>query len=321
MKKRQITLALALILFAAFLLLRTPDTDPVAMQEKYTNSSSQFVTGPNGLRIHFRDQGNPDGPAIVLIHGTSATLHTWEPLVRKLETHYRLITYTQPGHGLTGANANKDYSFKGMAQALDVLRKHLALDRFILGGNSMGGWVSWRYALANPDAVQALLLLDASGMPLREGETAPPSNPAFQMMRYAPGRFVLRNFTPRPFVKDSLLATVEVKSIVNEAMVDLYWEMMRLPGNREAAAHRVMVDRELHFAERVNEINVPTLLLWGKQDKLVLASAAQTFQERMPNAEAVIYDGVGHLPMEEVPDKVAADIQNFLQKFSLTKNE
>lgn len=314
MRKSHVAALLLLVLVASAFYLRTPDSDPIDIESKYTNHASQFVEGPNGLRIHYRDQGNANAPAIVLIHGTSASLHTWEPLVQRLANDYRIITYTQPGHGLTGANANSDYSFAGMAQALDVLSAHLGLERFILGGNSMGGWVSWRYALAQANKVQALILLDASGMPLRTGEEAPPLNPAFKLMQSAAGRWLLRNYTPRPMVKDSLLATVEVKTIITEAMVDQYWELMRLPGNREAAAQRAMADRELHVAERVNDIKVPTLLMWGKQDKLVYATAAKSFKERLPQAEVIIYDGVGHLPMEEIPDKVAKDMQRFLNQ-------
>ncbi|MEO1135806.1 MAG: alpha/beta hydrolase [Pseudomonadota bacterium] len=306
-------IALALIA-AALYFLRTPDTDPAAMQVKYTNEHSHFAKGADGLRVHYRDQGNPDGVPIVLVHGTAASLHTWEPLVERLGDEYRIITYTQPGHGLTGPNTDHDYSFAGMAEALDLVAEELALDRFVLGGNSMGGWISWRYALANPQKIDALLLLDASGMPLREGETNPPLNLGFRLLQNPVGRFLMQHFTPRAAVKRSALQSVSVKSVITEDVIDRYWELLRLPGNRKAAAARATVEHEPQYADQIQSITAPTLVIWGAEDQLIYVSAAQTFDERLPNADVVIYDGIGHLPMEEAPDETAADIDAFLDR-------
>ena len=313
MNKYRILAAIAFALIATAFLLRTPDTDFETMRVKYSNAQSKFVEGPNGLRIHYRDQGQSDGSTIVLLHGNYASLHTWEPVISELKNHYRIVTYTQPGHGLTGPNANGDYSYTGMAQALELVTAELGLDRFVLGGNSMGGWVSWRYALENPDRVEALLLLDAAGMPLREGEMAPPLNVGFRLQQFAVGRFFMGGFTPRSLVKKSLLQTVSVKKIVSEEMVDRYWELLRVPGNRDASSDRAQVDRELHYADKVGNINLPTLLIWGEEDALIYASAATSFAERLPVSQTAIYPGVGHLPMEEAPQQTAADIDTFMQ--------
>jgi pimeloyl-ACP methyl ester carboxylesterase len=227
---------------------------------------------------------------------------------------YRVITYTQPGHGLTGPNANHDYSFAGMAQALNLVTDELSLDHFVLGGNSMGGWVAWRYALAHPERVDALILLDSSGMPLREGETEPPLNLGFRLLKNPVGRFLLKQFTPRAAVERSALESVSVKSVITDDIVDRYWELLRLPGNRAAAGQRALVDREGAYANEIHNITAPTLIIWGEEDALIHATAATTFDERLPNAEVVIYEGVGHIPMEEAPDRTAADIDAFLDR-------
>src|SRR3546814_2104462 len=96
---------------------------------------------------------------------SNASLHTWEPLVTRLGADYRIVTLDLPGHGLTGATPDTDYSAEGMMHAVDVVAAKLGLDHFALGGNSMGGWVAWRYALAQPARGDALLLNDARGMP------------------------------------------------------------------------------------------------------------------------------------------------------------
>lgn len=312
MKKLFLFILPVAALIGVLYLLRTPDTDPTAMIAKYANGESKFMGGANGLLVHYRDQGNPDGAPIVLLHGNSASLHTWEPLVRELGDRYRIITYDQPGHGLTGPNANGDYSFAGMAEALDLVTNELGLDHFVLGGNSMGGWIAWRYALAHPEKVDALILIDAAGAPLREGEEAPPLNLGFRLIQNPAGRFLLQHFTPRGLIKKSLLETVSKKSIVTEDMVDRYWELLRYPGNRRAAAERALADREPEMFDQIGAIAAPTLILWGAEDQLIYPTAAQTFDEHMPNAEVVVYDGVGHIPMEEAPDRTAQDIDAFL---------
>ncbi len=312
MKKLLFTGAILIALTAALFLLRTPDTDPAQMREKYANEQSSFAESAQSLRVHYRDQGNPTGAAIVLLHGNSSSLHTWEPLVERLGGDFRVVTLTLPGHGLTGPNADHDYSFAGMSEAVDAVVDELGLNRFVLGGNSMGGWLAWRYALANPDKVDVLILLDASGMPLREGETEPPLNLGFRLLKNPAGRFVIQRFTPRSAVKKSALQSVSVKSVVTDDVVDRYWELLRLPGNRRAAAERARADREIQYSDRVGEITAPTLIIWGKEDQLIYASAAQTFKERLPHSEVRIYEGVGHLPMEEAPDRTAQDIETFL---------
>lgn len=313
-KRVLIPLGTILLILAAFLLLRTPDTDRDEMIAKYSGPAGAFVAGPAGQRVHYRDQGKRAGPAIVLIHGANSSLQTWEPLVDRLGPDYRVVTLDLPGHGLTGSTPDTDYSAAGMIAAIDVVAAKLGLDHFILGGNSMGGWVAWRYALAEPGRVDALLLIDASGMPLRKGEKAPPSNVGFRVLEYPFGRWLATQITPRSLVEESLRGSVENQAIVDDAMIDRYWELLRFPGNREATVMRARMDREPAMAARVGEIKTPTLILFGKKDRLINPSAAQTFHERIAGSEVVLLDNIGHLPMEEAPDATAGAIADFLKR-------
>ncbi len=313
-KRVLIPLALVLAVVAAFFALRTPDTDRDEMIAKYGGPDAAFAAGPAGQHIHYRDQGRRDGPAIVLLHGANSSLQTWEPLVKRLGATYRIVTFDLPGHGLTGGTPDKDYDADGMIAAVDVVAAKLGLDHFILGGNSMGGWVAWRYALAAPERVDALLLLDAAGMPLRKGEKAPPSNVGFRILQYPFGRWLATQITPRSLIEESLRGSVAKQAIVDDAMIDRYWELLRFPGNREATVLRARMDREPAMARRVGEIRAPTLILFGKQDRLINPTAAATFHERIAGSEVVLLDGIGHLPMEEAPDATAAAIADFLTR-------
>ena len=313
-KRVLIPLAALLVIIAIFLALRTPDTDRGAMIAKYGGPNAGFAAGPAGQQIHYRDQGRRDGRSIVLLHGSNSSLQTWEPLVKRLGGDYRIVTLDLPGHGLTGGTPDKDYSAAGMIAAVDVVAARLGLDHFILGGNSMGGWVAWRYALAEPERVDALLLLDAAGMPLRKGERAPEANLGFRLLKNPVGRWLAGQITPRSLVEKSLRQSVAKTGIVDDAMVDRYWELLRFPGNREATALRATLDREPAMADRIGEIKVPVLILFGKQDRLINPSAALTFHDRIAGSEVVLLDGVGHLPMEEAPDATAMTIADFLTR-------
>jgi pimeloyl-ACP methyl ester carboxylesterase len=313
-KRVLIPLGVILLILAAFLLLRTSDTDRDEMIAKYSGPAGAFVAGPAGQQVHYRDQGERGGPAIILIHGANSSLQTWEPVVKSLGTDYRVVTLDLPGHGLTGATPDTDYSAEGMMAAVDVVAAKLGLDHFILGGNSMGGWVSWRYAIDHPDRVDALLLIDAAGMPLRKGEKAPPSNVGFRVLEYPFGRWLATQITPRMLVEQSLRGSVEKQAIVDEKMIDRYWELLRFPGNREATVLRARMNREPAMAARVGEIKAPTLILFGDKDRLINPSAAQTFNERIAGSEVVLLPGIGHLPMEEAPDATAAAIADFLKR-------
>ncbi|MEY4269585.1 MAG: hypothetical protein RLZZ58_801, partial [Pseudomonadota bacterium] len=185
---------------------------------------------------------------------------------------------------------------------------------FVLGGNSMGGGISWRYALAHPGKVQALVLMDAAGMPPRAGDKPPASNIGFRMLRNPVGRWLGGRITPRALVEKSLRGSVINQAIVTEPMIDRYWELLRFPGNRKAVMDRTIAPKEPDIADRAGEIAVPTLILFGKDDAIINASAATTFNERIGGSEVVLLDNIGHLPMEEAPDATARAIDDFLAR-------
>ncbi len=307
------TLALLIAIVAvAFIVFRTPDADRADMIAKYGGPTSRFVTLADGARVHVRDTGG-SGQAMILLHGSNSSLHTWEPLKRELGAAYRVVTLDLPGHGLTGATPTNRYDTAEMVATVDGVATALGFDRFILGGNSMGGGVSWNYALAHPAKVQALLLLDAGGMPSRGDEAPPKSNIGFRIMRSSFGRWLGGQITPRFLIRQSLEGSVADPAQIDDATVDRYWELLRFPGNRAATMMRFarpFVDDGA--AERARTITAPTLILFGKEDRLINPSAAQSFAERIARSEVVLMDGVGHLPMEEAPEATAAAITEFL---------
>ena len=309
-------LALVVIILGALIAWGyEPDRDPAELRARYTNAASRFVTLENGLSVHVRDEGNRAGPVLVLLHGSNASLHTWEPWVARLGATYRIVSLDQIGHGLTGPNPEGRYDTAAFVDTLDRLATRMELGRFALGGNSMGGGIALNYALAHPDRVSALILVDASGAP----DATPRQLPIGFRIAQAPGLNQLaRVITPRSLVEKSLRQSVSNQAMIDDAMIDRYWELLLHPGNREATGKRFGTPRSPADPARLARLSIPTLVMWGSEDKLIPVSAARWFARAIPGAKLVIYDGIGHIPMEELPDRSAADVDAFLSGIALS---
>lgn len=304
--------SLLLALIALFVIGYTPDTDPVAMRLKYGGQEAKFVDIGGGLTMHYRDEGKRDGPVLVLLHGSNASLHTWEPWVARLVSKYRIISVDQIGHGLTGPNPTGQYDSAAFVGTLNAALTKLGVTRFALAGNSMGGYVAWEYALAYPGNLTHLLLIDAAGPPDDPDKDLPIG---FRIAR-APvlGKIALI-ITPRSVFERSLHGSVSNQAIVTPAAINRYWELNRFPGNRKATGERFAQygTRDTNTA-RLGEIRIPTLIMWGAEDKLIPVSGADWFAAKIPGSVKLVYPGIGHIPMEEAPDRSAADLDSFLSK-------
>lgn len=299
----------AALLVAAFLILRVPDTDPDEMRAKYGGGPSQFIDIGDGREIHLRDEGPRDAPVIVLLHGSNADLHTWRQWADILTEDYRVIRYDQRGHGLTGPAPDDDYSAEGFGADIDAVTEKLGIDTFTLAGNSMGGGIAMAYAMAKPWRLEALVLIDASGAPVkREGG----GNIAFTLAAWPVIGHIMSQLLPRSLVEKSLSQSVSNQDIVTDEAVDRYWELARYPGNRGATRKRFATSRAAYSAEAVAQVKVPALVMWGKEDSLIPYEAGEWYAKHLPNATLVGYDGIGHIPMEEAPELSANGLRIWL---------
>jgi pimeloyl-ACP methyl ester carboxylesterase len=302
--------AIALVTLSAILVVVfwTPDTTFEDMKLKYANQASQFIELTNGDRIHFRDQGATDKATLVLIHGTSASLHTWEPLIERLGDRYRLISLDLPGHGLTGANEGRDYSQQAMVNSIWTVLDHLDIQSATMVGNSLGGALAWASALDRPERVKALILLAPSGAPQ---VTDSESNIGFKILRTSLGQGLMKKITPRSIIKASLLQTVAVPEIVTEQMVDRYWELLRMQGNRQAMIDLANTARDKDAWVKLSSIKAPALVIWGERDGVLPVTMIVTFDKQLENAKVVMLEDIGHLPMEEAVNDVSGQIIGF----------
>lgn len=304
-----IVVGLIIALAAAVWAVSTPDIPRSALEVKYATPPSQFLNLPDGARAHVRDSGPRDAPVLILVHGSNASLFTWEPWVARLDNTFRVVTFDLPGHGLTGAVPNRDYSQEGMVKFTLEVADKLGIKKFAIAGNSMGGGVAARFAEEHPDRVSALILVDAGGMPTPEGDSVP------FVFKYArtPGiRWLLLHVTPRWLVTEGLNKAIIHKQIINDRMVDEYWDFARMEGTREATGARFALPWSHDVQNHIGDIKAPTLILWGDKDGLIPVVAAHEFHDAIPGSKLIIYPNTGHIPQEEVADQSAADVRAFL---------
>jgi pimeloyl-ACP methyl ester carboxylesterase len=285
---------------------------------RYTSTASRTLTLPNGAHVHYRDEGRRDGLPLVLVHGSNASLHTWEPWVARLGDTWRIVTLDLPGHGLTGRVPDDDYSTPAFVATVAAVADHLGLQRFVLGGNSMGGGVSWQFALAHPERVSAMILVDAVGpwswreqQGLPRGEGAPL---AFRLLRQEWFRGIARHLDAGLLIGQGLRASFHDPDKVDAAMLQRYYDLTMREGSRAATLIRFGGLRAAADQPEPDlaALTQPTLVLWGAHDKLIPVSVGERFAAELPNAQLIVYPDAGHIPMEEVADRSAADVRAFL---------
>ncbi len=305
----KILAVLVALLVMAFVIFRTPDTEPDEMRAKYGGEPSQYVELDDGLTVHLRDEGPRDAPAIILLHGSNADMHTWQQWADDLKADYRVIRYDQIGHGLTGPAMDGDYRLDAFVDDVDKVADKLGLESFTLAGNSMGGWIAMGYALEHPGRLDGLVLVDASGAPVeRKGG----SNLAFKLAAIPGVGQVMSAMLPRSIIEKSLSQSVSNQVVVTPEAVDRYWELARYPGNRAATRKRFATPRHQYTPDEAAGMTVPTLVMWGEEDALVPYEAAGWYMEHLPNATLANYPDIGHIPMEEAPERSARDLRNWL---------
>jgi pimeloyl-ACP methyl ester carboxylesterase len=302
---------LALLLLVAFVgiaITWAPDRQVAALAARWAPPPSVFVP-VSGMAVHLRDEGRREDPLpIVLLHGTSASLHTWDGWVAALAPTRRVVRFDLPGFGLTGPFASGDYSLPSYVRFVRALLDQQGIARCVLAGNSFGGTIAWAVAAAQPERVERLILVDAGGYPLVS--RAVPIG--FRIAR-TPGLNQLSRFIlPRRVIESSLRNVYGDPDKVTAALVDRYYELTLRAGNRLAVAERLRQAPAGILADEIAKVKQPTLILWGEKDRLIPPEHAALFQRDIVGSQVVMFAALGHVPHEEDPEATVAAVQAFL---------
>lgn len=289
-----------------------------SQQEVIYHKTIDFARSAAGLTLKQANTGDVNmsyleregsGPAVLLLHGFSANKETWLKFAAALPQNYHLIIPDLAGHGETPAPLNQDYNLIRQAERLHQLMTITGVRQFHIAGNSMGGAISAIYASRYPQQILSLTLIDAAGV------EAP--QPSEYMQALAEGKNPLiatdeESFEYRwnfvmsepPLLPWPLRPVVVRKTLARENI------------NREIFADMLATRDELeadNFEQQLSEkVTMPTLIIWGEEDRVLDVSAAQVFKEKLPQAQLKIYPGIGHLPMVEIPDETAELYSRFI---------
>lgn len=308
--------ALVVVLAAGlwFFVLRGPDIPYETLEARYGNAASRFVDLPGGFHVHYRDEGDPTKPLIVLVHGFGDNLWSWDGWVARLSDRYHILRIDLPGHGLTRAPEGFVADGDVFAEVVDRFAEALALPPFALAGNSMGGGVAWQVAVRYPARVNAIALLDAAGWPSKSLKDPPL---AFKLLRYEWGRAFLRSIDNKPLIVSGLKGEVGDPSVITTEIVERWAEVQRAPGHRAILMSIRPGRLSTATPETLSAIKVPTLVLHGEIDPLIEVEAGRQFAASIPGAEIITYPGIGHLPQIEIPERSAEDFAAFLTRRGL----
>jgi pimeloyl-ACP methyl ester carboxylesterase len=219
-----------------------------------------------------------------------------------------VIRYDLPAFGLTGPSPDSSYTIENYARIVVAVLDSLQVDRCVLVGNSLGGYVAWATAVLYPDRVERLVLVDASGYPF-QSQSVPIG---FKIARTPVLNKLMKDVLPRKVVENSVKNVYGDPSRVTPGLVDRYFDLTTRAGNRQALAERFRQTQPGSLAQRGPELKLPTLILWGGRDRLIPPEIGDRFHQEIAGSKLVRFNELGHVPQEEDPARTVKALKEFL---------
>ena len=298
------------ILIALFFLGNRKDIAVQELEKEYFTPQSRYVQ-LHDAKVHIRIRGK--GSYVFLLHGSLASLHTWQAWEDTLSTIFTTVSLDLPGHGLTGPNKSENYTIDNFERLVFELADSLKVDTFSLVGNSMGGQVAWQAALHKPDRVKNLILIDAAGFVTAAGDQQNKDAPLiFKLLRSKHAAFTLEHITPRWMFSLNIKQVYANPDLITSQLIDRYYKLTLRQGNRHATWLRFQ-QLQKPDVDSLNFISVPTLIIWGEEDKWINIQNAHQFKNAIRGSKLVIIPNAGHTPMEELPRESVIPVFEFLK--------
>ncbi|SES29758.1 alpha/beta fold hydrolase [Pseudomonas sp. NFPP19] len=250
-------------------------------------------------------QGGPaQAPEILLLHGLSADKSIWLRFARHFNRDYRLLIPDLGGHGETAYAAHQDYRVPAQAQRLLRLLDACGIQRVQVIGNSMGGYIAAWLAAHAPQRISGLALFDPAGV------EAPETSDLQHLLEQGKNPFLVRSRADfQHFYSLTMAAPPWVPEAVLAAIAERYQA-------RRGQLARIFAELQASppMEPELAKIQAPTLLLWGREDRLLHPSSAQVWAKGLPQAQVQLWEGIGHMPMVERPVRSARLYQQFLER-------
>jgi pimeloyl-ACP methyl ester carboxylesterase len=273
---------------------------------------------PREVTIHgrtFAYRGGGEGPVVVLIHGMAGSSQTWDAIIPHLTQHATVIAPDMLGHG-GSAKPRGDYSLGALASGVRDLMVALGHERATIVGQSLGGGVAMQFAYQFPERCERLVLVSSGGLgpevsallrwlsaPGAEYALAVGTAPGLRSAGLAIAGWLERvGFKPAPAVAEVMRSYIALGDAeTRTAFMCTLRAVVDLAGQRASA-----IDR-LYLAAQV-----PTLIVWGDKDPFIPIAHAHSAHEAMPGSRLEIFEGAGHFPHRDDPDRFAHLLRDFI---------
>ncbi|ASK87918.1 alpha/beta fold hydrolase [Sphingorhabdus sp. SMR4y] len=256
----------------------------------------------------YLEGGAADGEPLVLLHGFGGDKDNWAIYAPQIVGKYRLIAPDLPGFGENIRDIGRDYDMVTQAARVRDFLDAMGIEKCHIGGNSMGGFVALRFALDYPERLLSMTLFNNAGVI--------GANESELQKEAQSGKNPLEIHSPDD---------------VKRMMAFVAHKPMKVPGQfrkifyEDFAVHRELLDKIFWtlvedgtvkpLNDQLGQIKAPTLIIWGRHDQLIDVSCVDVLENGIPNAESVVFEDVGHIPMIENPKDTARHHLAFLAKY------
>ena len=281
------------------------------LRAKYREPGSKIVR-LKGVDVYYQDEGR--GPAILMVHGSSSSLKTYDRIAEKLRARYRIIRYDIPPFGLSGPVSDEVAGQGARPEELpEALLAYLGVQRVTVVGVSSGGTMGYFLAARRPDLVERLILSNA---PAAVVDTAPMKlSRALAAEQAVAGEPSAANFKRRSYWDAFFDFFTGEPSRLSAARRDEYYDLNRRMPEKHALAFTAVVADHAFTVETASKVVCPVLLVWGARDPLLTPASADVLASYLTHAEVskLMLPDVGHYPPLEVPDRYAQIIAAYIE--------
>jgi pimeloyl-ACP methyl ester carboxylesterase len=265
------------------------------------------VSLSSGLTLSYVDQGHHDAPAIVLLHGVTDSWRSFELVLSRLPAFVRAVAVSQRGHG-DSDKPQGGYRIRDFASDVAEFLDRLDLARAVVVGHSSHGLVAQRFAIDHP-SLTAGIVLESSFTTLQGNNDAEKFVSMISALRDPIDPEFVHAFQQATFVKPV------PRSFIDSAMADA----MKVPAHVWRAVFEDLLLED--YTSELRAIEVPTLIIWGDRDSLIPRDRQDELASGIPDAKLIVYEGAGHSPHWEEPERFAADLVAFVDRVGSATGE
>jgi pimeloyl-ACP methyl ester carboxylesterase len=300
------------IAFTVFWFARPADISFEDVRASVPYSESSRFAEIDGVRLHYQEKGV--GRPLILLHGFTSSTYSWKDVFEPLSRNFRVIAVDLKGFGFSG-KPDGDYTRRAQAQLVAHFLDHLKIEQAWLVGSSMGGEVALNVVLANPHRVAGLILIDSGGVEVAGGGSLAPS--------YIRIPFVGRALSALALTSDKLVREGLEKSFYDDAKVTdervaHYYRPLTTRGGQLAALRARTQAGQFPVEPDLERINARTLIIWGAEDAVIPLTAGRKMNSLIRNSKLVVFEKCGHLPQEEMPQRVLLEVATFMETASVS---